>query len=132
MTDTKPSYSVVVRREFVAWHFLIGGGFGPENERNAHRYRVEVRYEGPTLHEHGFLVDIDEVQRGLDGIEARYRDQTLNDFPEFEGLNPSVEHFSRILGDALAVPVARLNLSALEVTVWEDDEAAAGHRRVLG
>jgi len=122
-------YSVVVRREFLAWHFLIGGDFGPENERNSHQYKVEVRYEGPTLDEHGFLLDIDEVQRALDGLVDRYRDQTLNDFPEFEGLNPSVENFARILGDTLAIQ--RPNLTALEVTVWEDDEAAAGHRRPL-
>jgi 6-pyruvoyltetrahydropterin/6-carboxytetrahydropterin synthase len=128
MTDDS-LYSVTVRLEFVAWHFLIGGDFGPENERNAHRYRVEARYEGPELDEHGFLLDIDDVQRRLDGVADRYRDQTLNDFPEFAGLNPSVEHFARIVGDALAVRAP--NVTALEVTVWEDDSAAAGHRRTL-
>jgi 6-pyruvoyltetrahydropterin/6-carboxytetrahydropterin synthase len=122
-------YSVTVRREFLAWHFLIGGDFGPENERNSHRYRIEARYEGPSLDEHGFLLDIDEVQRLLDAVVDRYRDQTLNDFPEFQGLNPSVEHFARIIGDALAL--RRTNVAALEVTVWEDDSAAAGHRRAL-
>ena len=123
------TYSVTVRREFVAWHFLVGGDFGPENERNAHRYRVEARYEGPSLDEHGFLLDIDDVQRRLDTITDRYEEKTLNDFPEFEGLNPSVEHFARIIGDTLAVHLP--NVCALEVTVWEDDGAAAGHRRQL-
>ena len=33
----------------------------------------------------------------------RYRDRTLNELPEFEGLNPSVENFARILGDILIV-----------------------------
>lgn len=122
-------YSVTVRRQFVAWHFLIGGDFGPENERNSHRYGVEARYEGPSLDEHGFLVDIDEVDKLLDAVVDRYRDQTLNDFPEFDGLNPSVERFARIIGDALAV--RRPNVGALEVTVWEDDSAGAGHRRTL-
>ena len=130
MTSTDGTYTVVVRREFLAWHYLVGGDFGPENDRNSHQYRIEVRYDGPTLDEHGFLVDIDEVQRALDGVADRYRDQTLNDFPEFAGLNPSVEHFARILGDALALD--RPNVTALEVTVWEDDTAAAGHRRRLG
>jgi 6-pyruvoyltetrahydropterin/6-carboxytetrahydropterin synthase len=60
----------------------------------------------------------------------RYRDRTLNDFPEFEGLNPSVEHFARILADALAV--AAPNIASVEVTVWEDAGAAAGCRRPLG
>ena len=123
------NYSVTVRREFLAWHYLVGGDFGPENERNSHQYRIEARYEGEDLDEHGFLVDIDEVQRALDGVVESYRDKTLNDFPEFAGLNPSVEHFARILGDALVLE--RPNLTALEVTVWEDDAAAASHRRLL-
>ena len=129
MSAGEGTYSVTVRREFVAWHFLIGGDFGPENERNAHRYRVEARYEGPSLDEHGFLLDIDDVQGRLDAVTDRYEEKTLNDFPEFEGLNPSVEHFARIIGDTLAVRLP--NVCALEVTVWEDDGAAAGHRRQL-
>ena len=85
MSTGDGTYSVTVRREFVAWHFLIGGDFGPENERNAHRYRVEARYEGPSLDEHGFLLDIDDVQRRLDALTDRYEQKTLNDFPEFGG-----------------------------------------------
>jgi 6-pyruvoyltetrahydropterin/6-carboxytetrahydropterin synthase len=123
------TYSVTVRCEFVAWHFLIGGDFGPENERNAHRYRVEARYEGPDLDQHGFLLEIDDVQRRLDAVTDRYEAKTLNDLAEFEGLNPSVEHFARIIGDMLAVRVP--NVRTLEVTVWEDDSASAGHRRQL-
>ena len=136
MTDQHPEqplYSVTVRREFVAWHFLIGGDFGPENERNSHHYRVEVRYEGPRLDRHGFLLDIAEIRRLLDGLVDRYRDQTLNDFPEFAGLNPSVENFARILSDRLApAATAAPDVTSLEVTVWEDSDAAASYRRALG
>jgi 6-pyruvoyltetrahydropterin/6-carboxytetrahydropterin synthase len=128
----EPLYSVTVRREFVAWHFLIGGDFGPENARNSHHYRVEVRYEGPRLDHHGFLLDIAEIRRLLDGLVERYRDQTLNDFPEFAGLNPSVENFARILSQRLAPPAnAAPDLTYLEVTVWEDGDAAASYRRGL-
>ena len=126
---TPASYSVTVRRELIAQHYLVGGDFGRENDLNSHRYRIEARYEGQDLDEHGFLVDIDDVQRRLDGVVERYRDCTLNDFAEFAGLNPSVENFARILSDALVVD--RPNLSALEVTVWEDDDAAAAYRRSL-
>ena len=129
MTFGPSNYSVTVRRELIAQHYLVGGDFGPENELNSHRYRIEARYEGPELDGHGFLVDIDDIGRTLDGLVDRYRDRTLNDLPEFEGLNPSVENFARILSDALVVD--RPNLSALEVTVWEDDDAAAAYRRSL-
>ena len=125
-----PRYSVTVRRAFIAQHFLVGGDWGRENELNSHRYEVEARYEGPSLDGHGYLVDIDAVSTALDAIVERYRDRTLNELPEFAGLNPSVEHFARILSDRLAI--AADNVDALEVTVWEDASAAAGYRRTLG
>jgi 6-pyruvoyltetrahydropterin/6-carboxytetrahydropterin synthase len=124
-----PRYSVTVRRDLIAQHFLVGGDWGRENELNSHRYEIEVRYEGPSLDEHGFLVDIDAVDTALDAIVERYRDRTLNELPEFADLNPSVEHFARILSDRLAI--AADNVDALEVTVWEDGSAAAGYRRTL-
>ncbi len=130
MTTQGGLYSVTVRRELIAQHFLVGGDWGRENHLNSHRYRIEARYEGPSLDRHGFLVDIDHISNQLDGIVERYRDHTLNECPEFEGLNPSVEHFARILTDRL-IPSAP-GVATLEVTVWEDDVASAGYRRSLG
>jgi len=133
MTAGRPRdgrYSVTVKRELIAQHFLVGGDWGPENDLNSHRYRIEARYEGPSLDEHGFLVDIEAVGKLLDGLVERYRDRTLNDLPEFADLNPSVEHFARILSDRLQI--AAPGIDELEVTVWEDDAAAAGYRRRLG
>ena len=125
-----PRYSVTVRRDLIAQHFLAGGDGDRENELNSHHYKIEARYEGPSLDEHGFLVDIDAVGTALAAIVDRYRDRTLNELPEFAGLNPSVEHFARILSDRLAI--AADNVDALEVTVWEDGGAGAGYRRTLG
>jgi 6-pyruvoyltetrahydropterin/6-carboxytetrahydropterin synthase len=122
-------YSVTVKRDLIAQHFLVGGDWGRENELNSHRYEIEARYEGASLDEHGFLVDIDVVSGRLDGLVERYRDRTLNELPEFRGLNPSVEHFARILADQLVIDAP--NLAHLEVTVWEDAGAAAGYRRSL-
>ncbi|HEV7806294.1 MAG TPA: 6-carboxytetrahydropterin synthase [Solirubrobacteraceae bacterium] len=126
---SEPVYSVTVKREVIAQHYLVGADFGPENERNSHRYEIEARYEGPTLDEYGFLVDIDAVGAMLDALVDRYRDRTLNDLPEFEGLNPSVEHFARILADRLVLDAP--NVTHLEVTIWEHAGAAAGYRRSL-
>jgi 6-pyruvoyltetrahydropterin/6-carboxytetrahydropterin synthase len=130
MTTDQPRYSVTVRREFIAQHILVGGDWGRENERNSHRYRIEARYEGPSLDQHGFLLDIEEIDSALDVLVERYRDRTLNELPEFEGLNPSIENFARILSDRLITKAG--NVSALEVTVWEDDNASAAYRRPLG
>jgi 6-pyruvoyltetrahydropterin/6-carboxytetrahydropterin synthase len=126
----QPRYSVTVRRELIAQHFLVGGDWGRENLLNSHHYRIEARYEGTSLDRYGFLLDIDEINRKLDGLVERYRDSTLNEQPEFDGLNPSVENFSRILSDQLLVTMP--NVDALEVTVWEDAEASAAYRRPLG
>jgi 6-pyruvoyltetrahydropterin/6-carboxytetrahydropterin synthase len=129
MACSKPRYSVAVRRTLIAQHFLVGGDFGAENERNSHQFVIEARYEGSQLNELGFLVDIAAVGAALDALIDRYRDRTLNDLPEFEGLNPSVEHFAQVLSDRLAI--AEPNVDELLVTVWEDDDAWAAYRRPL-
>ena len=122
-------YTVSVNLAFRAWHYLVGGDFGPENERNDHNYVVEAILEGPGLDEHGFLVDITAVRAALEDAEERYAGSTLNEFPEFEGLNPSVEHFARILWEFITARIPTDSLTALAVRVWEDDEAWASYRR---
>ena len=124
-------YSVAVKRDFIAQHFLIGGDWGPENEKHSHHYAVEVRLEGETLDQHGYLVDIVDIEAQLDALVAYYRDQTLNELPEFEGLNPSIERFSRLLCEALASRIRAETLQALSVVLWENELAWASFRRQL-
>jgi 6-pyruvoyltetrahydropterin/6-carboxytetrahydropterin synthase len=121
-------YALAVKRDFGAQHFLIGGDWGPENDLHSHHYAVELRLEGEELDQHGFLVDIVNVESTLDTLVEHYRDHTLNDLPEFEGLNPSIEHFSRIFCTTLAGRLAAPNLSAFAVTIWENDIAWASYR----
>ena len=42
-------YTLAVRRDFVAQHFLVGGDWGPENLKHSHHYRVEVEMTAPEL-----------------------------------------------------------------------------------
>jgi len=121
-------YTVAVKRDFVAQHFLIGGDWGAENERHSHHYAVELQLEGPTLDEHGYLVDIVDIEANLDALVAYYRDRTLNDLPEFAGLNPSIEHFARILAEALAGRIQAPTLTTLTVVIWENNIAWASYR----
>ncbi len=120
-------YTLAVKRDFVGQHYLIGGDWGAENQRHSHHYVVEVQLEGDTLDPHGYLVDIVDVERRLEALVARYRDQTLNDLPEFAGLNPSIEHFARIFCEELAGHAAP-NLSAVTIKIWENDIAWAAYR----
>lgn len=122
-------YTVAVTRDFIAQHFLIGGDWGPENDWHSHHYRVEVRLEGGTLDKHGYLVDIVDIETHLETLVTRYRDKTLNDLPEFEGLNPSIEHFACILCQALSERIQAPNLSAITVKIWENEIAWAAYRQ---
>ncbi|MCA9920624.1 MAG: 6-carboxytetrahydropterin synthase, partial [Anaerolineales bacterium] len=57
-----------------------------------------------------------------------YKDKTLNDLPEFAGLNPSIEHFARILATQLAERIQASTLSDLTVKLWENEIAWASYR----
>lgn len=132
-------YTVALRRDFVAQHYLVGGDWGRENDWHSHRYGVELRLEGDRLDGHGFLVDLVDVEARVAAQVERFSDRTLNDDSAFAGLNPSVEHFARILAEAIAGggdggpedALAAPNLVALTVTVWEDDRANASFRHEL-
>lgn len=121
-------YTVAVKRDFVAQHFLIGGDWGAENFKHSHHYVVEVQLEGARLDKHGYLVDIVDIEHALNSLVARFKDKLLNDEPEFAGLNPSVEHFSRILWELFSGSVTAPTLNAITVKLWENEIAWAAFR----
>jgi 6-pyruvoyltetrahydropterin/6-carboxytetrahydropterin synthase len=121
-------YRVAVRRDFVAQHYLVGGDWGEENRRHSHHYQVEAEVSGKTLDEHGYLVDIVDLETHLDALVAYFRDRTLNELPEFAGLNPSIEHFSRIFCRGLKERLKAPNLEAVGVKIWETGIAWASYR----
>ena len=120
-------YTVAVKRDFVGQHFLIGGDWGAENIRHSHHYVVEVQLAGENLDRNRYLVDIVDIERHLDDLVGRYRDKTLNDLPEFDGLNPSIELFSRILCEAMSERISADNITAVTVRMWENDIAWASY-----
>ena len=121
-------YTVAVKRDFIAQHYLIGGDWGAENELHSHHYQAEVQLDGTDLDQHGYLVDIVDIERALDALIARYRDHTLNDLPEFAGLNPSIERFAHLLCQALAAHIQASNLRRVTVKLWENELAWASYR----
>lgn len=120
-------YKVAVKRDFVAQHFLIGGDWGAENEWHSHHYYVEVQLAGAELDQHGYLVDIVDIETNLEALVVYYRDKTLNDLPEFAGLNPSIEHFARIFCQTMAERIQAPNLSEIAVQMWENEIAWASY-----
>lgn len=124
-------YSLGVRREFSAYHYLVGGDWGSENLEHSHHYRLELVLEATSLDRHGFLVDIVEVEAHLAEVVGEVEDKTLNALTAFAGLNPSIERLATILHAAFMTRLARLPLTALAVTIWEDDIAWTSYRTAL-
>ncbi|SDQ55062.1 6-pyruvoyl trahydropterin synthase family protein [Natronobacterium texcoconense] len=124
-------YGVSVSRSFVAQHYLTVPDPGPEGDLHSHHFTVEATFRGPELGEYGYLVNIDAVVEALEGVVAEFRDETLNELPAFEGVNPSAERFASVFGDRL---LDRLNPEAatvLEIRLREDDVATVSHERYL-
>jgi len=120
-------YTLAVRRDFIARHFLIGGDWGPENNPNSHHYILELQLKGPELDQHGYLCDIVDVEKHLDEVVNYYKEQMLNEKPEFDGLNPSIEHFARILATTLNERIHASNITKLKVVLWENESAWASY-----
>ncbi len=120
-------YRLGLRRRFLAHHYLVGGDWGRENLPNTHHYTLEVELHGTHLDEHGYLVDLVRVEAAVDRVLQRYANRLLNHLPEFQGLNPSLEHFARILAHQLDEALADLPLQALTVRLWENEGAWAAY-----
>jgi 6-pyruvoyltetrahydropterin/6-carboxytetrahydropterin synthase len=119
-------YQLAITRNFIARHYLIGGDWGPENEIHSHHYRCEIRLEGTALDRHGYLIDILELNGAVDAVISQVGERTLNELPAFAGLNPSLEHFSRIFWEMLASSVS-LGGKTLTVRLWENDHDWAAY-----
>ncbi|TQQ81574.1 6-pyruvoyl trahydropterin synthase family protein [Halonotius roseus] len=124
-------YTVSVTRSFVAQHYLTVPNPGPEGELHSHQFTAEVTFRGPELGEYGYLVDIDAVIDAVEGVVETFRDQTLNELPAFEGLNPSAEHFARIFADRLTDRLTPEPGTELTVALQEDDVATVSHTETL-
>jgi len=118
-------YRLCFQREFTARHRLVGGDWGSESSPHAHSYRVEWELRASRLDEHGYLVDLVNVEKSLAAIVERYRDAMLNDLPEFGALNPSLERFAKILWDRLSSSLP--GGVVCSVRLWENALAWAGY-----
>lgn len=124
-------YSVAVRRDFVARHYLVGGDWGRENEPHSHHYRIELELVGDRLDRHNYLLDIVAIEAAMDAFVERYRDRTLNDLEPFASENPSIELFCRIAWDELTEQIDRSSVASATVTVWENEIARASYTRAV-
>ena len=117
-------YEISQRRPFITQHILPNAQ-GRERECHSHPYQVELTLLGERLDGNGYLVDLDEINAALDALIDYFQDRTLNDLPEFEGVNPSLENFCRIFWQKYVSSIDIANLSEVKVKIWEYDSAYA-------
>ena len=119
-------YQLAISRDFFAQHFLIGGDWGDENKLHTHHYRVEVLITGRELDQHGYLIDIVDLETALTAVIDDFRERTLNDLDIFKNLNPSLERFARVFFREL---MGRLDYGNQKLTVklWENDNDWAAY-----
>jgi len=120
-------YQVAVERDFIAQHYLIGGDWGEENQLHSHHYRLELELTGDSLDKHNYLVDIVEINNLLDEQVNIYKEKSLNDFPIFSNINPSIEYFSKVLCQTLNSGIKAHNIRRVSVKLWENQIAWAAY-----
>lgn len=125
-------YEVAVRRKFTAFHHLIGGDWGAENAHHSHDYVLEVVCVGAQLDQHEYLFDISVLEKHLEALIERYRGQSLNALPGFEGKNPSIERFARVVAEQLEPALrTQASLARFKIVLWEHGEAWASYEQSL-
>jgi 6-pyruvoyltetrahydropterin/6-carboxytetrahydropterin synthase len=123
-------HTLMLGSNFIAQHFLIGKDFGSENFKHSHHYRFEIEIESPKLDQYNYLIDIIEVKSLLDKLTSHFNDKTLNELPEFENQNPSLELFSKILWQKFNTHSQLPANCQLTVRLWEDTAAQASYREL--
>ena len=123
-------YKVGMQKKFIAAHHLLGEACPEEKVKHSHHYCLDLEFSGYSLDSQGYLVNIDHLNVMMSEVIAKYRDAYLNELEEFAGLNPSVEHFARILADQFSAH-HEANIIHIKVTLWEDDIAWASYEKAL-
>ena len=102
---------------------------------HGHNYRVQVVARCP-IDPAGHTTPVAELDAVVDAELIQHLDhQHLNvDVPEFENLNPSVEHIAAVAWDRLARPLAHAlpGCTLEELTVWETAKTACTYRGPTG
>lgn len=115
---------------FEAAHRLRGN-FGPATRTHGHTYRVELIVAGNRLREDGTLCDIGQVREALRAVVTTFHFQDLDQLSVFQGRNTTAEVVAERVLDGVAGTVPAVDLTSLEVRVWESDSAFASCRRRL-
>ena len=124
-------YETGTIRSVRAFH-VMPGVEGPEGERHAHDYRVEVVVGCAQLDERAMGIDLDvldaALQEALCAVEEADLDERIRP-PGAEAV--TVEVFARWIFDQLAEAARAAGGHTLAVRVWESPTAFGGYHAPL-
>ena len=116
-------YVLTIEREFCAAHAIVMRG--EREPLHGHNWRVDLTVEGASLDADGLLCDFHALEGWLAEIVAPFENQSLNETPPFDTLNPTAEHVARHI---VAAMLERLppEVAACRATVTEAPGCRAG------
>lgn len=86
-----------------------------------HNYVIEISISGDTLSDDGYLFDINDLQEILAEEVDRWDGILLNELPEFEDKNPTLEVFAQVACVRIVAQIETDGLHELKVTLWESE-----------
>ena len=124
-------YETGTIRSVRAFH-VMPGAEGPEGERHAHDYRVEVVVGCAQLDERAMGIDLDVLDAGLREALCAVEEADLDERIRPPGAEAvTVEVFARWIFDQLAEAARAAGGHTLAVRVWESPTAFGGYHAPL-
>jgi 6-pyruvoyltetrahydropterin/6-carboxytetrahydropterin synthase len=120
-------YQVGTAIEVRAFH-VMPGVEGPEGQRHAHDYKVEVLVARADLDGRGMVCDLDILNGALQRVAETVRDADLDVIRPPDAEAVTVEVFARWAHDALAEAVRAGGGEDLTVRIWESPVAFGAYR----
>jgi 6-pyruvoyltetrahydropterin/6-carboxytetrahydropterin synthase len=112
---------------FQARH-VMHGMEGPEGVLHAHDYRIEVTASRERLDDLGMVVDLDVLQRAVDGVVARVEGANLDEIAvPREPDSVTVEALALWVHGEIAKAISGTGVENVHVRAWETDDAFGGY-----
>ncbi|HTA46983.1 MAG TPA: 6-carboxytetrahydropterin synthase [Bryobacteraceae bacterium] len=112
-------FSLVFRDYWKCAHSLKGEIFGPAQLMHVITFEVEVTYLTDVLDEYNLIVDFGAAQSSLQELLRPMEFKTLDDLPQFQGINTTTEYLCKYLHEKIATRVADVFKGTLRVTLRE-------------
>jgi 6-pyruvoyl-tetrahydropterin synthase len=131
-------FSVTVRDHIMVAHSFRGEVFGPAQRLHGATFVVDATFRRAELDADNIVLDIGLAAKELSTVLGALNYRSLDDEPEFAGINTSTEYLAKVVADRLADRVAAgalgegaRELAQITVTLHESHVAWASYERPL-